>query len=316
VRDYGRVYSSFWQSPEMRALPEDARALALYLLTTPHGNLIGCFRLPEAYAAEDLQWEPGRVAEGFARLVESGFVTRDEATKWLHITKFLKWNAFENPNVAKAAHKAFDQVPALSLKPALALALLESGVHTSGEFRKACETLIEAFRKPEPEPEPIRNLTGTKPEPDVSAGVADATPTAPKKPRKPKPETPPSAEAWNAYASAYKARYGELPVRNAKVNGQMAQFVARIGAEEAPAVAAFFVGHQNAFYVRQMHPVDSLLRDAEKLRTEWATGRQVTQTQAAQVDRTQTNLSAFAPLLAEARAREAKERDDAERRVA
>jgi type IV secretory pathway VirD2 relaxase len=80
--------------------------------------------------------------------------------------------------------------------------------------------------------------------------------------------------------------------------------IGKLGAEEAPAVARFFVGHQNSMYVNAMHPVTLLLRDAEKLRTEWATKRTVTRTQAAQADKTQTNLNAFAPLLAEARAKE------------
>ena len=72
-------------------------------------------------------------------------------------------------------------------------------------------------------------------------------------------------------------------------------------------VAAFFVGHQNGLYVSAMHPVNLMLRDAEKLRTEWATGRQTTRHQGALADRTQTNLNAFAPLIAEARAREQEE---------
>ena len=38
---------------------------------------------------------------------------------------------------------------------------------------------------------------------------------------------------------------------------------------------------------------------------QWAQGRQTTHTAAAQADRTQTNASAFAPLIAEAKAREA-----------
>ncbi len=63
-------------------------------------------------------------------------------------------------------------------------------------------------------------------------------------------------------------------MRNAKVNGQMAQLLQRLGADEAPAVAQFFLSHKNLLYVRAMHPVDLLLRDAEKLRTEWATNRQ------------------------------------------
>jgi hypothetical protein len=121
---------------------------------------------------------------------------------------------------------------------------------------------------------------------------------------------------WASYAEAYGERYGVPPVRNAKVNGQISHFVKRLGADESPAVAAYFVGHQNALYVRAMHPVDFLLRDAEKLRTEWATRRQVTNAQAVQADRSQTNLNAFAPLIAEARARESKERNDAERSAA
>lgn len=295
MRDYGRVYSSFWQSPEIRALDEDARTLAIYLLTTPHGNLIGCFRLPDAYAAEDLQWEIARVSEGFRKLCASAFITRDEGTKWLFITKYLKWNAFENPNVAKAAHKAFDQIPALPLKSLLALALLESGAHLTEAFRKDCETLSKPVRKPEPEPEPIRSRsrsrTGAKPKP-TSGGVADATPPA-------------TGEAWDAYSTAYKAKYQAEPVRNAMVNGQLANLVARIGAEAAPEVARFYLGHKNGLYVSAMHPVNLLLRDCEKLHTEWRTGQQMTRTQAMQADKTQTNANAFAPLLAEAAAREA-----------
>jgi hypothetical protein len=63
------------------------------------------------------------------------------------------------------------------------------------------------------------------------------------------------------------------PVANRTINGQLAQFVDRIPAEEAPLVAAYFVNHDGNLYVAAMHPVNLLLRDAEKLRTEWATGR-------------------------------------------
>ena len=53
-----------------------------------------------------------------------------------------------------------------------------------------------------------------------------------------------------------------------------------------------------------MHPVNLLLRDCEKLRTEWATNRQITRSQAQMADRTQTNANAFGALIAEAKARE------------
>ena len=84
--------------------------------------------------------------------------------------------------------------------------------------------------------------------------------------------TPPTTEVWQAYEVAYAARYGATPVRNAKVSGQLANLVRRIGAD-APEVARYFVGLDERLYVVGMHPVDLLLRDAEKLRTMWATGR-------------------------------------------
>lgn len=125
---------------------------------------------------------------------------------------------------------------------------------------------------------------------------------------KDKPE-PPTSATWLAYSTAYRDRYGVDPVRNATVNGQLAQLVARLGAEEAPPVAAFYLTHRNQFYVQKGHPVGLLLQDCEKLRTEWVTQRQVTVAQARQEDQTQTNLNAFGPLLAEARARRKAEED-------
>lgn len=83
----------------------------------------------------------------------------------------------------------------------------------------------------------------------------------------------PTAAVWDAYSDAYTARYGVAPLRNASVNGKLAQFVAKLPAAEAPEVARYFLGHEGNLYVAAMHPVDLLLRDAEKLRTEWLTKR-------------------------------------------
>jgi hypothetical protein len=116
-----------------------------------------------------------------------------------------------------------------------------------------------------------------------------------------KKELPPTAETWSAYANAYLDRYKTLPVRNMTVNSQLSGVVKRLGVEEAPLVAAWYVGSQNQFYVNAGHSVGMLLRDCEKLRTQWATGRHVTVTQAMQADKTQTNLSAFAGMIDEAK---------------
>lgn len=77
---------------------------------------------------------------------------------------------------------------------------------------------------------------------------------------------------WNAYAAAYERRYKTKPVRSAKASGQLAKFVDVIGSQEAPQVAAFYVRSSERFYEQAYHSVDLLLRDAPKLRTQWATG--------------------------------------------
>lgn len=79
---------------------------------------------------------------------------------------------------------------------------------------------------------------------------------------------------WHAYSAAYFNRYGTEPVRDAKANSQLKQLSSTLG-EEAPEVAAFFVGLDDAFYVRRMHQVDMLLSNAPAIRTQWATGRQM-----------------------------------------
>ena len=177
MRDYGRVYSSFWQSQDTRALSEDGRTMALYLLTSPHANLIGCFRLTDAYAADDLQWASERVAKGFHELQAKGFLVREESSNWVLIRKYLLWNNFENGNVATAAQKAFDQIRSIPLKALLAGVLLEFGTHLKEPFVNHLRTLAKPFAnpepEPEPEPEPNRNLNT---EPTVLVVSAQAEP--------------------------------------------------------------------------------------------------------------------------------------------
>jgi hypothetical protein len=56
--------------------------------------------------------------------------------------------------------------------------------------------------------------------------------------------------------------------------------VDRLGPDEAPQVAAFYLTHNKPFYVSARHSTDLLIRDAEGLRTEWITGCKVTTVEA------------------------------------
>lgn len=84
-----------------------------------------------------------------------------------------------------------------------------------------------------------------------------------------------SAATWQAYSLAYFDRYGNEPKRNAMVNGQMAKFVERLGIEDAPHVAKFYLTLNQRPYLNTSHSVGMLCKDAESLYTQWKTGRTI-----------------------------------------
>ena len=128
-------------------------------------------------------------------------------------------------------------------------------------------------------------------------GSAGLRPPVPAKPLKNGRATPDTAPTWAAFTEAYLARYHTPPLRDATTNSQMARFVRRVGVEDAPAIAAFYVQHSKGYYVGRQHSVGILVSDAEALRTQWLSGRRVTDTQARQADRSASNP--FAEMLNE-----------------
>lgn len=111
MREYGRIHVSFWTSDTIRALGDDGRTLAAYLLTCEHNTIIGAFRLPAAYACDDLGWTLERFKKGFKTLEEHGFAVYCRTSKWVCILKYLEWNPAENPNQQKAITKALNALP-------------------------------------------------------------------------------------------------------------------------------------------------------------------------------------------------------------
>jgi hypothetical protein len=115
---------------------------------------------------------------------------------------------------------------------------------------------------------------------------------------------PPTTPTWDSYSEAYEKRHGVRPADGKAERGKLMRFVEKVPKAEAPEIAAFYLTHNDALYIRAKHPIDLLLRDAQKLRTEWMTRRQVTGAEARQIEKTQTNADGWGELLSpEARAR-------------
>lgn len=149
MRDYGSVHTCFWSNPDIQSLSDQAKLLALYLLTGPHSTMMGCFRLPTGYVAEDLKWSAETVSKRFVELFKQGFLTRDAATGWTLIPGFLAWNPIDNPNQAKSLRKLFEQVPEkTTVYKQLVDVLLQHSKHFEPPFHNHLETLFKGFNKP------------------------------------------------------------------------------------------------------------------------------------------------------------------------
>lgn len=119
-----------------------------------------------------------------------------------------------------------------------------------------------------------------------------------KKPKKKTDPTTPGSVIFQAYADSYQQVYGKPPVRNHRVNSLCKQVHQLLGAD-GPAVAAYYPTTRNRLYVASGHSLQLLVRDAEKLQTEWDTGDQMTAARAALEDRRSTTNQALQEYLKE-----------------
>jgi hypothetical protein len=150
---YGKVKDTFWTDKKIQSFSDDAKMLALYFMTGPHRNILGCMRVPDGYIRADLGWSSDRLNDAIAMLCERHFICRDD-DGWTLILNQLRHDPIKVPNHARAAMAIANEVPADSvvfreLRPRLTSALqaikMESEWHSN-------EIVI-----PEPLPEPLPN---------------------------------------------------------------------------------------------------------------------------------------------------------------
>lgn len=108
---YTRIKSRFWVDEKVRAWDNDTRFLALYLLTSPHNNILGCYVLPKLYICEDIGWLPEQLTKPFNQLIEDDFIKYDESNRVMLLSNYLKHNPIENGNQATAAIKQLNELP-------------------------------------------------------------------------------------------------------------------------------------------------------------------------------------------------------------
>jgi hypothetical protein len=219
---------------------------------------------PKKIKAELLPYDNANAEKLLTQLADRKFILRYKAEGQSYI-QVLAFEKHQNPHIKEAE----SSIPAPDLHSASTV-LAQDGLlpkpERAGLIPDSLLLIPDCLNPPTDSivPQPAKA-------PDNSAPQSDATEK--------------NVATWKAYKSAYLQRYLVEPVRNASVNSKIKQFVARLG-DDAPHVAMHYVRSNTAFYVRDKHGVGCMLKDAEGLHTEWATGRTVTSAEARMADET------------------------------
>jgi len=289
MREYGKVAPTFWTGEtgkKIRKAGPNAQIVALYLQTAPGSNMLGLYYLPVPVLAH----ETGMTLEGASKalqcLSEVGFAEYDHDSEYVFLPRMAHYQIGSGLTIGKDG----PDKRVVGIKKQL------ETLRKNPFFNRFLELYREAYHLQDVSPseapqKPLRcqeqdqdsqeHLQEQAQEQNVSASVV---PTSRLKVEI-LPVPTKTAQAWDAYSQAYTHRYGAAPVRNAKVNGVLSRFVDRLGSEEAPLVAAFYLTHNKPLYVSSRHSTDLLLRDAEGLRTEWVTGVKATTGEARNAER-------------------------------
>jgi hypothetical protein len=94
MRDYAKVAPQFWTGRTGKALKAagpEAVIVAMYLMTSPHSNMIGVYHCPIAYISIDTGLTIEGAAEGLQRAIEADFCTFEADTEYVFVHSFAEY---------------------------------------------------------------------------------------------------------------------------------------------------------------------------------------------------------------------------------
>lgn len=94
MRDYSAVVPTFWTGKtgrEIRALGPECQVIALYLLTSPHSNMIGLYYLPKLFIAHETGLSIEGASKALASLSKAQFCTYDEESETVFIHEMARY---------------------------------------------------------------------------------------------------------------------------------------------------------------------------------------------------------------------------------
>lgn len=256
---------------ERNKLSFGAMGMLCYLLSKPDNWSVSVAELIKT--TEDTAKKSGRDAVYglLDELISNGFIVRTKRSDGKMDYTVFDEPVTDNPYYGKDVLR---EIP-ITEKPDTANPTLIKTETTTSTKKELTSTNIAGTSEDVPPTEVIPCL----PTPVVP------TPSLPEKPKK--QANPENISTWNAYKQAYFAKYGVEPLRNAKVNGQVASLVKSVGGDIAPVLAAYYVSHNNSWFTQKRHDFGVLLANYQQVYTDMMRNEQMTTQKARQQEKTQ-----------------------------
>lgn len=98
MRDYSKVGPKFWigaTGKRLRAAGVEAQIVAMYLLTSPHANMLGLYYCPTMFIAHETGLGLEGASKGLQRAIEAGFCEYDEASEVVWVIEMASYQIGE-----------------------------------------------------------------------------------------------------------------------------------------------------------------------------------------------------------------------------
>jgi len=177
MREYGSVSPQFWiggTGKDLRGKPE-CQVLSLYLMTSPHANMIGVFHCPVMY----MGYETGLGLEGASKalesLIELGYCMYDHTSETVFVVRMAAHQVGESlaasDNRVKGVLKEVEKIAVPVLKAAFIAAYSDHYHLKASPLQAPSKGLSEAKQAP------LKQLTGQEQEQEQEAPSAEASGT-------------------------------------------------------------------------------------------------------------------------------------------
>lgn len=94
MRDYSKVSPKFWigeTGKKLRKAGAEAQVVGLYLMTSPHANMLGLYYVPVTYIVHETGLGFEGASKGLQSCIEAGFCQYDEASEMVWVMEMASY---------------------------------------------------------------------------------------------------------------------------------------------------------------------------------------------------------------------------------